>query len=218
MRPETEVTAVRPRPGGGYTVETKPGGERFVAEKVIFAGGVMGTVPLLLKMREDPEGLPRLSPAVGRFVRTNSEALIGVVSPEVDDFHQGIAITSILHTDAHSHIEPVRYGSGSGFFRTLALPESPGPNALGRIAGAVRGLARHPLRWARALTVRDFSTSQPGPPLHAHPRRRRSPSSSARARGRAFAAAWCRSSTTPTARPRRSCRKRRISREASPPR
>ena len=157
VRAETEVVAVRPRETLGYAVETRDG-SRFTAEKVVFAGGVMGTIPLLLKMREAPDALPRLSRRVGHFVRTNSEALIGVVSPEVDDFSEGIAITSILHTDDHSHIEPVRYGPGSGFFRTLLLPQSPGPTALSRVVGAVRGLARHPLLWARALTVRDFSS------------------------------------------------------------
>lgn len=156
---ETEALAVRPRDGGGYAVETKgDGGPRaFTADKVVFAGGVMGTIPLLLKMREDPGGLPNLSAQVGHFVRTNSEALIGIVSPDVKDFCEGIAITSILHTDAHSHIEPVRYGPGSGFFRTLLLPQSPGPTALSRMTGALRSFLRHPFLWTRALAVRDFS-------------------------------------------------------------
>jgi cholesterol oxidase len=163
VEPETEVLALRERPGGGYVLETAasigPKDRRtFTADRVILAGGVLGTVPLLLRMRADPNGLPRLSPRVGDMVRTNNEALIGVVAPKSDeDFTEGIAITSILHTDEHSHLEPVRYGKGSGFFRTLMLPHAPGPNAAVRAAGAVRGMARHPLRWARALTVKDFS-------------------------------------------------------------
>lgn len=160
---ETEVTAVRPRPGGGYRVETRPsfgGGapRSFEAGQVVFAGGVMGTVPLLLRMRRDPEGLPSLSERVGDFVRTNSEALLAVVSPDPkEDFSKGVAITSILHTDEHSHLEPVRYAAGSGFFRTMALPHAPAPTALGRLASAARGLMRHPLRWAKALSVADFA-------------------------------------------------------------
>lgn len=165
--PETEVTAVRPRDGGGYSVETRASlggagaGERtFIADKVIFAGGVMGTLPLLLKMRDDPSGLPRLSSRLGDFIRTNSEALLGIVTPDKDtDFTDGIAITSILHTDEHSHIEPVRYGRGSGFFRTMALPHSPGSTSITRMIGAVRGLLKNPLLWARSLSVRDFAKS-----------------------------------------------------------
>ncbi len=153
---ETEVTAIRRRAGGGYAVETK--GKVFTADRVILAGGVLGTIPLLLDMQADPAGLPNLSPRLGHDVRTNNEALIGVIAPGEDDLSRGIAITSILHTDDHSHIEPVRYGAGSGFFRTMALPHAPGPTAVSRLVGALRGFARHPLRWARALTVRDFSS------------------------------------------------------------
>jgi len=160
---ETEVTAVRPREGGGFTVETQgsfdPSDRRELgAPRVVLAGGVMGTLPLLLRMRDDPRGLPGLSPRLGDFVRTNSEALLAIVSPNPEeDFSKGVAITSILHTDEHSHVEPVRYASGSGFFRTLALPHAPAPTALGRIASAARGVLRHPVRWARAIGVRDFA-------------------------------------------------------------
>ena len=161
VRAETEVTAVRPRAGGGYAVETRPsfgGAEQvFTADKVVFAGGVLGTIPLLLDMQADGAGLPGLSPRLGTSVRTNNEALIGIIAPGEEDLSKGVAITSILHTDEHSHIEPVRYGAGSGFFRTMALPHAPGPTIAGRVVGAARGLLRHPLRWARALTVRDFA-------------------------------------------------------------
>jgi cholesterol oxidase len=161
VRGETEVTAVRPRPGGGYVVETRGSfshaKDAVSADKVIFSGGVLGTIPLLLKMQEDRLGLPQLSPRLGDGVRTNNEALIGVIAPDEDDFTHGVAITSIFHTDEHSHIEPVRYGAGSGFFRTMALPHAPGHTIAARLAGAAKGFLRHPARWTKALTVRDFS-------------------------------------------------------------
>ena len=152
--------------GSGYVVETRPSfrgaeaerGGQFTADNIIFAGGVMGTIPLLLKMRGDANGLPKLSPRLGDFVRTNSEALIGIIAPDGDDnLAAGVAITSILHTDDHSHVEPVRYGPGSGFFRTMMLPHAPGPTALARFAGALRGFFREPALWARAITTRDFA-------------------------------------------------------------
>lgn len=129
----------------------------LTARQVILAGGVMGTVPLLLRMREDPHGLPRLSSRVGDRVRTNSEALVGVISPGVNDLHRGVAISSILHTPDGSTLEPVRFGAGSGFFRFLALPHAPAPSARRRLAGALGALLRRPRRWARALTVTDFA-------------------------------------------------------------
>ena len=163
VRPETEVTAVRPRPEGGYLIETKPTfgqglEERITADRVILAAGVMGTMPLLLQMKQDPEGLPRLSERVGDFVRSNSEALIAVLSPKKGtNFSKGVAITSILHTDDHSHIEPVRYGAGSGFFRTLLAPHAPGPTVLSRIWGGFAAFLRQPIRWLRALFVSDLA-------------------------------------------------------------
>lgn len=161
---ETEVTSVRPRESEGYVVETQRSfGRRaprtFTADRVVFAGGVMGTVPLLLKLKEDASALPRLSEKLGTGVRTNSEALFGVIAPDGEDFSRGVAITSILHTDDHSHIEPVRYGAGSGFFRLLAWPHAPGSNVATRTAGALRSFARNPLRWAKAFSVRDFAKS-----------------------------------------------------------
>lgn len=161
---EHEVTAVRPHDEGGYRVEAEPSLDAsrpavsFRAKQVIFAGGVMGTVPLLLRLREDPDGLPNLSARVGDSVRTNNEALLGVIHPDSDvDITKGIAITSILHTDAHSHLEPVRYGAGSSFFRLLALPHAPSEHIMGRLARVAGGFVRQPRRWARAMVTSDWS-------------------------------------------------------------
>ena len=163
VAPETEVTAIRPVDGGGYRVETKKSlGKAYTgevtADRVILAGGVMGTMPLLLQMKEDPQGLPQLSSRVGDFVRSNSEALFGVISPDKNEnFSKGVAITSILHTDDHSHIEPVRYGEGSGFFRTLLSVHAPGPTIISRVWGGLRAFCRQPGRWLRALFVKDLA-------------------------------------------------------------
>ncbi|MFW2388236.1 MAG: GMC oxidoreductase [Polyangiales bacterium] len=163
VRAETQVTAIRPQDGGGYRVETKPTFSKgpvdaVTADRVILSGGVMGTMPLLLQMKEDPAGLPRLSDRVGDFVRSNSESLIAVLTPKKGtNLSKGVAITSILHTDEHSHMEPVRYGSGSGFFRTLLAPHAPGPTVLSRIWGGFRAFLRQPGRWLRALFVSDLA-------------------------------------------------------------
>lgn len=165
---ETEVVAVRPLEKGGYEVETVQGvskfkrqtKRKFTAEKVIFAGGVMGTVPLLLKMKEDERGLPKLSNRLGDFVRTNSEALIGVVSERRDvDFTEGIAISSIIHTDEHSHLEPCRYAKGSGFFRVLLSPHVTGTNVAERFINLIGTIIKHPVKIFKTITVRDYSRS-----------------------------------------------------------
>jgi cholesterol oxidase len=165
VEPDTEVTWVRPLAEGGYRVEALQGARRlgrtrrsWTARNVVFAGGVLGTVPLLLKLRDSADGLPELSPRVGEFVRTNSESLLGVVSTRRDvDHSKGIAISSVLHTDAHSHLEPVRYPSGSGFFRLLVAPSAPGRHVVTRLARAFLSGLRHPWRALRAVLTVDWA-------------------------------------------------------------
>ena len=166
IEPDTEVTWVRPLEGGGYEITARQGASilpwrrrqvRYTARNVIFSGGVLGTVPLLLKLQASPEGLPNLSKKVGHFVRTNSESLIGVVTRDGQDLSRGIAIGSIVHTDEHSSLEPVRYPAGSGFFRILAVPHVSGSTFVQRLARLVGAFLRHPLRLLRIYLVRDWA-------------------------------------------------------------
>ncbi|MCB9689882.1 MAG: GMC family oxidoreductase [Alphaproteobacteria bacterium] len=162
--PETKVVALRPEPGGGYRVVARPtrgrGGDAvFVADKVVLAGGVLGTSELLLSMKADRDGLPELSDHVGRHVRTNSESIVGVTASGDADFTKGVAIGSILHTDDHSHLEPVRYPPGSGLFRTMILPHAPGRTLPSRLAASLKSMAAQPRRAISAMTVRDWSKS-----------------------------------------------------------
>lgn len=69
---------------------------------IYLAGGVLGSVNLLLDMKHDPRGLPNLSPRVGSRIRTNSESLVFVTTPKGEDLSKGIAIGSIFQADAVS--------------------------------------------------------------------------------------------------------------------
>ncbi len=167
IRAEHEVTWIRPLAGGGYDVEVRVGLKwpawrrrrlHLQARHVVLAGGVVGTMPLLLALKERPDGLPRLSPRLGDFVRTNTEALIGVVTPPGDRrMSEGVAITSILQTDPNSTLEPVRYGDGSGFFRVLQTPHAPGDTAVQRFGRALASVLRHPLTTLRAYAVTNWA-------------------------------------------------------------
>jgi cholesterol oxidase len=160
---DTEVTWLRPLDAGGYRIDafTRNGWRRrarsFTARNVILAGGVLGTVPLLLKLKASPAGLPRLSDRVGAFVRTNSESLIGVITRADRDLSEGVAITSLLRTDEHSHLEPVRYGKGSGFFRLLMAPHVTGETAAVRLIRVLASTLRHPADFLRAYFVDDWA-------------------------------------------------------------
>jgi cholesterol oxidase len=167
IQADTEVTWVKPLPTGGYEVEARQGtwalpalnAKRiYQAKQIIFAGGVLGTVPLLLKLKAHATGLPKLSHRVGDFIRTNSEVLLGIVTQRRDrDLSQGIAIGSILHTDEHSHLEPVRYPAGAGFFRTLMLPAAPGDTLGQRTVNALGRVLRHPIKTLRCYLVPDWA-------------------------------------------------------------
>jgi cholesterol oxidase len=165
LHADTEVTWVRPLPGGGYEVQAREGTSRlfartrrFHARNVVFSGGVLGTVDLLLRLKASADGLPALSERLGDGVRTNSEALIGVVAgKKVEDLSRGIAIGSILHTDAHSHLEPVRYSAGSGFFKLLMAPHVAGGSALRRLASMAGVVLRHPLKLLKGTLPARFS-------------------------------------------------------------
>ena len=130
----------------------------YSGDRVVLAGGVMGTVPLLLRMKEDPAALPELSEHLGASIRTNNESVIGVITPDRGrDFSSGVTINSILQTDAHSHLELVRYGEGSGFIRFMMSPQAPGAHLVTRLARALYAFLRQPIRWLRALAVRDHA-------------------------------------------------------------
>lgn len=136
--PETTATRITPS-GAGYEVETKSstaffGGTRTLAAKrVILAAGVLGTVQLLLRNRDQYRTLPRISPRLGERVRTNGESLLGATSFEAHrELSRGIAIGAAFHPNSLTKIESVRYPSGSGAMRLLGVPLTPDGTQLTR--------------------------------------------------------------------------------------
>jgi cholesterol oxidase len=69
-----------------------------------------------------------------------------------------VAIGSIIQTDEHSHLEMVRYGAGSGFFRMIALPHV-GGNAFGlfKVMMAIGRMLAHPIKALRTFLVSDWA-------------------------------------------------------------
>jgi cholesterol oxidase len=161
----TTVTAVRPRPEGGYTVETRRTGRRarrlrrtLTAEHVVFAAGTYGTQRLLHRMRTTGV-LPDLSERLGVRTRTNSEAILGVerFGREGEDHSRGVAITSSFHPDEHTHIEPTRYGPGSnamGGLRSLLID---GGGRTPRWVKFLGQAAAHPWDLVHLPNLRDWS-------------------------------------------------------------
>jgi cholesterol oxidase len=126
------------------------------ARGVIFSGGVLGTVRLLLNMKG--RYLPGLSEQVGAQIRTNNESLVLVHSSKKEkDFSKGVAIGSIFPVDEDSHIEPVRYGSGSGFWKLLGVPMVFGRSVLSRILKLIWSFLSRPLPWLRMYGSKNFA-------------------------------------------------------------
>jgi cholesterol oxidase len=127
---ESEVVDIHPLPGAGYELTYQKSTRFFKGKRhkvragaVILSGGVMGTVKLLLHLRDETRSLPGLSPRLGDMVRTNSEALLGAIARNSDiNYSEGVAISSIYNYDAITRVEPTRYPDGSSLMRFLAAP------------------------------------------------------------------------------------------------
>ena len=164
VHPERQVVDVAPRAGGGYDVVTEhPGAwarrrrRVFSADQVVFSAGVLGTLRLLLRLRDEGR-LPKLSERLGHVVRTNSEAILGSVARDTRvDYSQGVAITSSIHVDDQTHIEPVRYPKGSNAMGLLATILVDGGGRVPRQARFVAAVVRHPVVFLRSLSVRRWS-------------------------------------------------------------
>jgi cholesterol oxidase len=162
---EAQVTDVRPLTSGEgarYVVTYRRstrlfGGQsyRVRARNVIFSAGVMGTLNLLLRLRDIQGSLPDLSPRLGDRVRTNSEALLGSVARSSDvNYSQGVAITSIFNADEITRVEPVRYPDGSSLMRMLAAPlVELNVGIPRRILNSFWWIIRHPLDFLRSLVL-----------------------------------------------------------------
>lgn len=145
IHPLTTVIDVRPNPAGGYDVVTRRTGSKvrrarrtFTAEQVVFSAAAMGTQRLLHRLR-DRGSLPHISPRLGELSRTNSEAILAVRARGDDvDYSEGVAITSSIHPDEHTHVEPCRYGHNSNLMGLLGTVLVDGPDVAGKRRGRWR--------------------------------------------------------------------------------
>ncbi|MDH6568326.1 cholesterol oxidase [Streptomyces sp. SAI-117] len=173
VHPLTTVVSVTDDSQGGYAIATLPTDDRhkakgrtFKARRVVIAAGTYGTQTLLHRMKAGGQ-LPYISDRLGELTRTNSEALVGAQTdnrryrratgaPKVD-FTQGVAITSSIHPDENTHIEPVRYGKGSNSMGSLSILQVPYAEGSSRAMAWLANAAKHPLLVLRSLSNRRWS-------------------------------------------------------------
>ncbi|MDX3852209.1 GMC family oxidoreductase [Streptomyces sp. AK02-01A] len=174
IHPMTSVVAVTEDKAGGFRVTTVPtDARRFLgkgrtkvlrARQVVIAAGTYGTSTLLHTMK-DRGLLPRISARLGELTRTNSEALVGAQTDDRRyrarhgsdraDFTKGVAITSSIHPNDTTHVEPVRYGKGSNAMGSLSILQVPLSDR--RIRAWLGNAARHPALLLRSLSNRRWS-------------------------------------------------------------
>ncbi|NEC91835.1 GMC family oxidoreductase [Streptomyces sp. SID12501] len=178
VHPLTTVVSVTDDSRGGYAVATLPtdrtsrtdrkkgGGRTLTARRVVLAAGTYGTQTLLHRMKAGGQ-LPYLSDRLGELTRTNSEALVGAQTDDRRyrratgeakvDFTRGVAITSSIHPDENTHVEPVRYGKGSNSMGGLSILQVPYAEGSSRALGWLANAARHPLLVLRSISNRHWS-------------------------------------------------------------
>jgi cholesterol oxidase len=148
---------------GIYIVETISSTSRFSKNKKTFygkglvvAGGVLGTMDLLLKQKHEFKTLSLLSGQLGENIRTNSEMLCGVTAPN-EKLNHGIAISSVFNPDDHTHIEIVKYPDDSNAMKAFAtLATGPGHPLL-RIAKLFGNIIFHPLLFFKQIFGKNWA-------------------------------------------------------------
>jgi cholesterol oxidase len=163
---ENEVYDVQPIGSSdgsqGYAVSIRSSTKLFRKRKkisaggVIFSGGVLGTVKLLLTLKK--KSLPHISDKLGEDIRSNNETLISVSGLKTDkNYSKGIAIGSILDTDENSHLEICRYGEGSNAWKLVHLPYVTGSNVVSRLSKTVVKLLTHPIDYFKVYFVNGWA-------------------------------------------------------------
>ncbi|MFD7989154.1 GMC oxidoreductase [Kitasatospora indigofera] len=171
IHPLTTVSRIREQ-GEGFAVDVrrtdsrsrdrvKAGARTITAARVVVAAGTYGTQTLLHRMR-DGGHLPGISARLGELTRTNSEALVGAQTSDrrygsKADFTKGVAITSSIHPNANTHIEPVRYGKGSNAMGALSVQQVPGGGRAPRWLTYAVTAATHPVNFARSMSLHRWS-------------------------------------------------------------
>ena len=174
IRAESEVTRIEPlandrgeRDGSaGYEITVQSSTARFAKKPyrlrcrgLVLSAGVFGTIPLLLKARDQDKTLPRLSSRLGREVRTNSETLIVNTARFADGQGQpqeichGPTITSMFDPDDETRIEInrfPRYGDAT-FALQSAVPLTDAQGQVPRSVSMLINILRQPLTTLRML-------------------------------------------------------------------
>lgn len=163
VRPEHQVTHLESLAGGGYRVHVRHPWDRqqpraaLTARHVILAAGALGTQEILFASRDRYRTLPRLPAALGEHVRTNSEAIVGILSNDRNtDVTHGATISSHFYADSRTHITQNRFPQSYSFMKLYMGPLVNGERPVARAWRTLVTLLRHPWRSTVSLRARNW--------------------------------------------------------------
>ena len=155
--PERKATLIQPV-DGGYRVEMRNPftGMKYpplTTRKLFLSAGVLGTLELLFASRA-AGALPHLSSMLGQRVRTNSEAIAGVLHPDrTVDLTHGPAISSDFHPNDNTHVTQNRLPRSYWFMKLYSGPLVDGSQPLTRALKTLLHYILHPLEATASLRV-----------------------------------------------------------------
>ena len=159
--PERQVTHLEPTQAGGYAVhyrhpwDTSGASGVVRARRVVLAAGALGSMEILFASRDRYKSLPRISRALGAHVRTNSEAIVGILSDdEATDVTHGATISSHFYADARTHITQNRFPESYRFMKWYMGPLVDGERPLWRALRTLVAFFLHPIRSTRSFRAR----------------------------------------------------------------
>lgn len=131
----------------------------IITQSVILSAGSLGSVPLLLQLRESGT-MPNISSRVGHQVMTNSETLVTVTKfkdTALVNHSIGVAISSEIQVDDETRIQVVRYGehNDAAWLMAPSVPLTDKQKGRGRWKVLLGYSCRHPIKTLRLLNPRN---------------------------------------------------------------
>ncbi|PTQ89393.1 FAD-dependent oxidoreductase [Agitococcus lubricus] len=150
--PEHKVTHIAPCHGGGYVLYVEHPWQKdktyrpLKAAKVILSAGALGTQEILFNSRDRYQTLPHISDTLGQRVRTNSEALVGILAKDSQiDVTQGTAISTHFYADDKTHLTQNRLPPSYSMMKFYMVPMVDDTHPLRRAIRTLWAYMRHPL-------------------------------------------------------------------------
>lgn len=160
---ECQVTHLEKLPEGGYRLHLRHPWRRGAAlppiraRRVVLSAGVLGTLDILFASRDRYRTLPDVPATLGAHVRTNSEAVVGVLAKDAHtDISQGTTISTHFHPDAQTHITQNRFPPSYGFMRWYMGPLVDGARPWRRAARVLWSFVARPVRSTRSFFARHW--------------------------------------------------------------